>query len=72
MYLYKTCNVKWGTQNINFKVIIQHENDTCHVQSLETWLSQRPCIYHDTTDIYGCKCTPTSCQYKVNLGQKEF
>ncbi len=35
MYLYLTCNVKWGTQNIKFKVINQHRNDMCHVQSLE-------------------------------------
>ncbi len=35
MYLYLKCNVKWGTQNINFKIINQHKNDMCHVQSLE-------------------------------------
>jgi hypothetical protein len=35
MYLYLKCNVKKGTQNIKFKVINQHKNDTCHVQSLE-------------------------------------
>jgi hypothetical protein len=35
MYLYLKCNVKGGTQNINFKVINQHKNDMCHVQSLK-------------------------------------
>jgi hypothetical protein len=35
MYLYLKCSVKWGTQNTNFKVINQHKNDMCHVQSLE-------------------------------------
>jgi len=28
---YLTCNVKLGMQNINFKVVNQHINDTCHV-----------------------------------------
>jgi hypothetical protein len=35
MYLYLKCNIKWGIQNTKFKVINQHKNDTCHVQSLE-------------------------------------
>ncbi len=35
MYSYLKCNVKWSTQNIKFKVINQHKNDTCYVQSLE-------------------------------------
>jgi hypothetical protein len=35
MYLYLKCNVKRGTQNTNLKIINQHRNDTCHVQSLE-------------------------------------
>jgi hypothetical protein len=35
MYLHLKCNVKWGTLNIEFKVINQHKNNTCHVQSLE-------------------------------------
>jgi hypothetical protein len=35
MYLYLKCNVKKGTQNTNFKVINQHKNDMCHLQSFE-------------------------------------
>jgi hypothetical protein len=35
MYLYLKCSVKWGIQNMKFKIIIQHKNDSCHVQSLE-------------------------------------
>jgi hypothetical protein len=35
MYLYLKCGDKGGTRNTNFKVINQHKNDTCHVQSLE-------------------------------------
>jgi len=35
MYLYLKCNVKRGIQNTKFKVINQHKNDMCHVQSLE-------------------------------------
>jgi hypothetical protein len=27
--LYLTCSVKLGVQNINFKVVNQHKNDTC-------------------------------------------
>jgi hypothetical protein len=34
MYLHLKCNSKGGTQNTNFKVINQHKNDMCHVQSL--------------------------------------
>ncbi len=35
MYSYLKCNVKRGTQNTNFKIINQHKNDPCHVQSLK-------------------------------------
>jgi hypothetical protein len=35
MYLSLKCNVEGGFQNTNFKIINQHRNDTCHVQSLE-------------------------------------
>jgi hypothetical protein len=35
MYLNLKCSVKWGTQNTQFKVINQHKNDMCHVQSLK-------------------------------------
>jgi hypothetical protein len=35
MYLYLKCNVKWGIQNIKFKVVNQHKNYVNHVQSLE-------------------------------------
>jgi hypothetical protein len=37
MYLYLTCNVKIGIQNTNYKIINQHKNDTCHVQSLKKY-----------------------------------
>jgi hypothetical protein len=33
MYLYLKCNVKGGTWNTNFKVMNQHKNNMCHVQS---------------------------------------
>jgi hypothetical protein len=35
MYIYVNCNVKWSTQNTKYKVINQHINDMCHVQSLK-------------------------------------
>jgi len=35
MYLYLKCNVKLSTWNKKIKVINQHKNDTCNVQSLE-------------------------------------
>ncbi len=34
-YLYLKCSVNNGSQNTNYKIINQHINDTCHVQSLE-------------------------------------
>jgi hypothetical protein len=27
------------------------------------------CIHHDMMDTFGCGCSPSSCQYKVNLSQ---
>jgi hypothetical protein len=42
MYLYLTCSVKLNIQNIKFKVINQHKNDTCHVQSLEMTFTFSP------------------------------
>jgi len=35
IYLYLKCNVRWGIRNTNFKVINQHKNDMCHMQSLK-------------------------------------
>jgi hypothetical protein len=51
MYLYLKCNVKWGIQNIKFKVINQHKNDTNHVQSLEKdfYLGALGSFHHDFT-----------------------
>jgi hypothetical protein len=34
-YLHLTCSVKLNIQNTKFKIINQHRNDMCHVQSLE-------------------------------------
>jgi hypothetical protein len=51
MYLYLKCSVKGGIWNTNLKVINQHKNDTCHVQSLEND------FYLDTFGSFDCVLT---------------
>jgi hypothetical protein len=53
MYLYLKCSGKWGIWNIKLKVINQHKNDMCHVQSFEKdfYLGALGSFHHDFTPI---------------------
>ncbi len=39
----------------------------CHV----IMLSLCPFFHHDMMNAFECKCTPMSCEYRVNLGQNK-
>jgi hypothetical protein len=71
-------DVKGDNDYLQFQILVEFEHICEKMEMLKFWLkattchlglSPHLCVHDDVMNASGCKCTPMSCQYKVNLGQ---